>query len=112
MDSGMTKKVLLLAFAAFILAPGLLAVDEIAPTIPRALAAEEGSVARPPPAIAKVGAWILGNKLSLSAIMYFRGGDKSVLPEAQDIAGKLGLKAPQFPADGRKQGDPGLIKVV
>jgi hypothetical protein len=109
---GMTQRVLVLAFVAFTLASGLMAVEQVVPAIPRAIAAEEGDTAKPGPAIAKIGAWMLGDKLSFSAIMYFRGGDKSVLPEAQEIAGKLGLKAPQFPAEGRKQGDPGLIKVV
>jgi len=106
----MAGKAFAFAFAVCLLTCGLM--DAVALRIPCALAAEEGSDAKPGPAIAKVGAWMLGEKLSLSAIMYFRKGDRGVLGEAQDIAAKLGVPRPEFPADKPKQGDPGLTKVL
>lgn len=110
----MTRKALVVAVAVFTLASGLAAIERVAPTIPRAIAAEEGNDARPGPAVAKLGAWVLGDKLSLSAIMYFRKNERGVLAEAQEIAEKLGLRMPEFPPEGRKEGDPdpGLIKVL
>jgi hypothetical protein len=108
----MTRKALVVAFAVFTLACGSVAIERVAPAIPRAAAAEEGNDARPGPAIAKLGAWVLGNKLSLSAIIYFRSGERGELADAQDIAEKLGLRMPEFPPEGHKEGEPSLPKVL
>ena len=104
----MTRKSLLATPASLVFALGLMiAIDQDFSTIQRANSADEGSSTELKPAVAKIGVWLLGGKLTLSALIYFRNGDASALRDAQEIERKLGIPVREFPPLP-KSGPPGL----